>query len=58
MPHDFFYNETETMRLPKIPMLEKHMAAGISSSMNGQLFKVMYVLQFHVMHSGLKTAAL
>ena len=56
VPSDFFYDQTETMRLPKIPMTEKHMSAGISSSLSGQLFKVMYVLQFHVVHVGHKVA--
>lgn len=42
-------NDEEENRY-KIPMAEKPLACGPSSSLSGKLFKVQYVLQFSVKH--------
>lgn len=52
---DHFYGylgEDQRKMMPKLEYADKHMQAGLSNSLSGQLFKVMYVLQFEVHHKG------
>jgi hypothetical protein len=44
MNEDFFLSDEEKNKMPKLPLELKHMQTALSSSISGQLFKVMYVL--------------
>jgi hypothetical protein len=49
IPNSIFVSEEEENRI-KVPMPEKPLAAGPSSSLSGKLYKVQYVLQFSLKH--------
>lgn len=44
------------MKMPKLPFKDKLLATGPSSSLNGELYRVMYVMQLKVKHKGCKAA--
>lgn len=49
IPQRIFLSEEEENRM-KIPLAEKPLSQGPSSSLSGRLFKVQYVLQFSLKH--------
>mmetsp|Transcript_12749 Transcript_12749/g.21502 ORF Transcript_12749/g.21502 Transcript_12749/m.21502 type:complete len:450 (+) Transcript_12749:3-1352(+) len=50
IPQNIFLTQAEE-DLYKIPLIEKSLAAGPSSSLSGRLYKVQYVLQFSLKHN-------
>ena len=56
MNEDFFLSDKEKEMMPKLGLDLKHMQASLSSSITGQLFKVMYVIEIAVYHVGHKSA--
>lgn len=54
IPQRIFVSEQEEARM-KVPLIEKPLAQGPSSSISGKLYKVSYVLQFRIKH-GVMTA--
>lgn len=42
--------------MPAVPIIEKNLSYGPSSSMTGKLFKVQYVVQFFVKHRSIGSA--
>ena len=49
IPQSIFTSDSEENRI-KIPLVEKPLAAGPSSSLSARMFKVQYVLQFSLKH--------
>ena len=49
IPNSIFISEEEEARI-KVPLKEKQLSYGPSSSISGKLFKVMYVCQFSLKH--------
>ena len=50
IPQSIFVSEEEESRI-KVPLQEKGLAQGPSSSLSGKLYKVQYVLQFSLKHN-------
>ncbi len=51
IPDTIFLNEQEEKML-KIPLPEKPLSYGPSSSHSGRIYKVQYILQFSLKHDG------
>lgn len=52
IPENIFHPETEKKLMPEIPLEEMHLARSLSSSLTGQMIKVLYVVQFLVKSEG------